>query len=140
LLPTVDVGSREALLDLVRAPFDWLKQTIIELPDDPADADLHRIRIRAKRVRYAAEAVAPMVGKKAVRFAAAAGALQDTLGNLQDAAVAYAWLTEAARHHPGVAFTAGQLAGFELLRAESARTSWQAEWQKLNRDKLRSWM
>ncbi len=140
LLPTVDAGPREALLDLVRAPFEWLKQTIMELPEQPADPDLHRIRIRAKRVRYAAEAVAPMVGKKAVRFAGAAAALQDTLGNLQDAAVAHSWLSRAAQHHPAVAFTAGQLAGLELTRADVARTNWQGEWQKLNRDKLRSWM
>ncbi len=140
LLPFVETGPREALLDLVRAPFEWLKQTIRELPEEPADPDLHRIRIRAKRVRYAAEAVAPMVGKKAVRFAGAAAALQDTLGNLQDAAVAHAWLSQAAQHHPAVAFTAGQLAGLELIRADVARTNWQGEWQKLNRDKLRSWM
>ena len=140
LLPIVDRVSRETLLDLVRNPFDWLSQTIMELPDEPADPDLHRIRIRAKRVRYAAEAVAPMVGKKAARFAVAAAALQDTLGNLQDAAVAHAWLTQAAQLHPAVAFTAGQLAGFELIRAESARTSWKAQWQELSRGKLRSWM
>ena len=140
LLPIVDRVSREALLDLVRTPFDWLNQTIMELPDEPADPDLHRIRIRAKRVRYAAEAVAPMVGKRAARFAVAAAALQDTLGNLQDAAVAHAWLTQVAQLHPAVAFTAGQLAGFELIRAESARTSWKAQWQELNRGKLRSWL
>ena len=129
-----------ALLELVRAPFGQLRQTVLELPGRPTDPDLHRIRIRAKRVRYAAEAVAPVSGKKAVRFAAAAAALQDTLGELQDAAVAYDWLAAASRHHPAVAFTAGQLAGFELARAESARAEWPSGWRRLSRDKLRSWM
>jgi CHAD domain-containing protein len=140
LWPSADRPSRDALLELARAPFERLRRTVRELPDKPADADLHRIRIRAKRVRYAAEAVAPVVGKKAVRFAAAAAGLQDTLGELQDSTVAHAWLLVTARHHPGVAFTAGQLAGFELGRAEVARTAWSAEWLRLSRDKLRSWM
>lgn len=140
LLPSAQRASREALLELVRAPFDWLMQTTLELPAEPADPDLHRIRIRAKRVRYAAEAVAPVIGRKAVRFAAAAAALQDTLGELQDAAVAHAWLSQLAQLHPAVAFTAGQLAGFELIRAESARAGWRTAWRKLKHPKLRSWM
>jgi CHAD domain-containing protein len=140
LLPRSERAPRDVLLELVRDPFEWLRQTVLELPDQPADADLHRIRIRAKRVRYAAEAVAPMVGKKALRFAAAAAALQDTLGELQDAAVAHAWLDQAAQDHPAVAFTAGQLAGLELVRADAARSGWGTPWQKLSRDKLRSWM
>ncbi|MGZ8754402.1 MAG: CYTH and CHAD domain-containing protein [Acidimicrobiia bacterium] len=140
LLPSAQQASRDDLLDLVRAPFEWLKQTTLELPAEPPDPDLHRIRIRAKRVRYAAEAVAPAVGKKAIRFAAAAAALQDTLGELQDSTVAYAWLSQAAQLHPAVSFTAGQLAGLEVVRAESARVGWRAAWQELDRSKLRSWM
>jgi CHAD domain-containing protein len=140
LLPPAARPSREALLDLASAPFERLMQTVLELPNEPADPDLHRIRIRAKRVRYAAEAVAPVVGKRAFRFAAAAARLQDTLGDLQDSAVAHAWLLAAAQHHPAVAFTAGQLAGFELGRAESARSRWAGAWQELARRKLRNWM
>lgn len=140
LLPASDHASRDALLELVRAPFDRLMQTAVELSTEPADADLHRIRIRAKRVRYAAEAVSPVIGKKAVRFASAAAALQDELGELQDAAVAHAWLYQAAQDHPAVAFAAGQLAGFELARADSARKGWGKPWRKLSRGKMRSWM
>lgn len=140
LLPASDRASRDALLELVRAPFDRLMQITLELSTEPADADLHRIRIRAKRVRYAAEAVTPVIGKKAVRFASAAAALQDELGELQDSAVAHAWLYQAAQNHPAVAFAAGQLAGFELVRADSARTGWGKPWRKLSREKLRSWM
>ncbi len=140
LSPSVDRASRDALLNLARGPFKNLSKTVRELPDEPADPYLHRIRIRAKRVRYAAEAVAPVVGEKAVRFAKAAARLQDALGELQDAVVAHAWLMEAAQDHPAVAFTAGQMAGFELARAEEARRSWQAEWEGLSRRKLRRWM
>ena len=140
LLPASELAAPEVLRELVRGPFEILTQTILDLPEAPADSDLHRIRIRAKRVRYAAEAIAPMVGRKAVRFASAAAALQDELGELQDAAVAHAWLYQAAQDHPAVAFAAGQLAGFELVRADSARTGWGKPWRKLSREKLRSWM
>lgn len=140
LLPPVDRPADDVLLDLARVPFERLMQTVQELPVEPADPDLHRIRIRAKRVRYAAEAVAPVVGKKAIRFAAAAAQLQDKLGDLQDSTVAHEWLSAAAQSHPAVAFAAGQLAGLELVRAERARTGWADPWQKLSRPKLRSWM
>ena len=140
LLPPADRPAEEVLLDLARVPFERLMQTVSELPDEPADEDLHRIRIRAKRVRYAAEAVAPVVGKKAIRFAAAAAGLQDKLGDLQDSIVAHEWLSAAARSHPAVSFVAGQLAGLELVRAKQARTGWTERWQRLSRPKLRSWM
>jgi CHAD domain-containing protein len=39
----------------------------------PTDADLHAIRIKAKRVRYAAEAVMPYAGAAAQRFSASTG-------------------------------------------------------------------
>ena len=50
------------------------------LGDDPPDEELHAVRIRAKRCRYAAEAVAPAVGKPAKRFAAAVAEVQEVLG------------------------------------------------------------
>src|SRR5439155_19834249 len=46
----------------------------------PTDDALHALRIRAKRARYAAEALEPFVGKRATRFARAAARLQDVLG------------------------------------------------------------
>jgi CHAD domain-containing protein len=140
LLSEADRPGSEALVNLARAPFDRLRLTVRELPDQPEDQYLHRIRIRAKRVRYAAEAVAPVLGKRAARFAAAAADLQDTLGELQDASVAHAWLSRVSAHHPALAFASGQLAGLELVRAEQSRRRWKKKWQVLSSKKLRSWM
>jgi CHAD domain-containing protein len=140
LLRRADQSGRAVLPDLARVPFERLKTTVRDLPAEPDDPDLHRIRIRAKRVRYAAEAVAPVVGKKATRFAAAAADLQDTLGELQDAAVAHAWLAGVADHQPALGFATGQLAGLELVRAEQSRRRWRKKWDNLFRPKLRSWM
>lgn len=62
--------------------------------EDPAVRDelLHEARKAAKRLRYAAEAVAPAVGKPADRLAAAAEDLQEVLGEHQDAVTAEALL------------------------------------------------
>ncbi len=55
-----------------------------------ADAAYHAVRIRAKRARYATEFVAGLYGKPARRFQSALVALQDVLGEHQDAVVAIA--------------------------------------------------
>ena len=59
------------------------------LPPAPAtDAALHEARKCAKRLRYAAEAAAPVGGKAAGRLADAAHGVQKTLGVHQDSVVA----------------------------------------------------
>ena len=58
----------------------------------PTDEQLHRVRIHAKRTRYAAEALLPVARKDARRFAAAAADLQGVLGEQHDAIVMRGWL------------------------------------------------
>ena len=50
--------------------WNQLAEAVEAAGDDPTDAQLHQIRIAAKRCRYAAEALAPVVGRPARRFAA----------------------------------------------------------------------
>ncbi|HEX2346133.1 MAG TPA: CHAD domain-containing protein, partial [Gaiellaceae bacterium] len=108
----------------------------------PTEEELHDIRIRTKRVRYAAEAVAPLVGRQARAFAAEAARLQEVLGDLNDAVVAERWLREWAhgsRSMQGV-FTAGELAGLERAAAERSRSRWRKAWKELSSPRLRTWM
>jgi CHAD domain-containing protein len=71
----------------------------------PEDHELHQARIRAKQLRYAAEAAAPVIGKPARRSAAAAEALQTVLGEHHDAVGAEAWFQDqAASGSPRQAF------------------------------------
>jgi CHAD domain-containing protein len=129
--------ARELLAPVLERPWKHLETAIDHLDSDPSDEALHAARIRAKRVRYAAEAVAPVFGKTARRFAETAADLQDVLGEHQDAVVAGAWLREArATEH---AFVAGELAGFETQAAGEARGEWPAAWKALSRKKLRFW-
>src|SRR5438270_5415569 len=58
---TADAQPRAELVLPGLARRDWkqLRKGVAALPDQPADPELHRIRILAKRVRYAAEASEP---------------------------------------------------------------------------------
>jgi len=103
------------------------------------DPVLHALRIRAKRVRYAAEALTPFVGDRASAFAKAAGRLQDVLGRHQDAVVAIDKLAGVAATDPTLAFAAGGIgAGRERVRAQT-RTAWPEAWRALAKKKRRFW-
>ncbi len=127
--------------DLVAKPWRKLRDDVHDLADDPPDEDLHAVRIRAKRARYAAEAVAPAVGKDAKRFAAAVEGVQEVLGDHQDAVVAGQWLRD---HVPtddgGAAFVAGQLVAVEAAAADESRARWTDAWYAARRKSLRRWM
>ncbi|PWU21564.1 MAG: CHAD domain containing protein [Candidatus Rokuibacteriota bacterium] len=142
LLLESDLPAATVLPGLVRGPWRSLARRVKSLDRTPTDAELHDVRIRTKRVRYAAEAVAPLVGKQARTFAAAAAALQDVLGDLNDAVVAERWLRNWAsrsRSLPGV-FAAGELAGLESAAADECRARWRTGWKELSSPRLRAWM
>lgn len=60
-------------------------------------ADYHRLRIDAKKLRYALEFLGPLYGKPAAQFTTRLVALQDLLGTHQDAEVAIETLDTMAR-------------------------------------------
>jgi CHAD domain-containing protein len=133
--------AADVLPPLVRKPWKKLSDTVAELPDDPSDEDLHDVRIKAKRCRYAAEAVAPAVGKQARSFAKAIADLQDVLGEHQDAVVAEQWLREvASTANERDVFAAGQLASLERIDIDRTRARWGDAWKAASKKKLRQWL
>ena len=137
---TPEAQQRAAVVIPALARRDWkqLRKGIAGLPDQPDDPELHRIRILAKRVRYAAEAAEPIAGKVATRSADAAAALQDVLGDHQDSVTAQQWLREAGKGPR--AFVAGELTALERETAAHDRVAWHNVWKKLDRKRLRRWM
>lgn len=131
--------GRQVLGASMTLPWKHLRNAVAAAEQDPSDGALHQARIRTKRVRYAAEAVAPVFGKQAPRFAAGAADLQDVLGQHQDAVVADAFLREAAVGSVAKAFVAGELAAYEAQARASARKKWTASWEALDRKRLRFW-
>ncbi|HZD37640.1 MAG TPA: CYTH and CHAD domain-containing protein [Actinomycetes bacterium] len=141
--PMVLGGGRsaaEALAPRVARTWQRLRDEVAQAGPEPPDEQLHRIRIRAKRCRYAAEAVTPVVGKPAARFAAAVEAIQEILGDHHDAVVAQEWLRKAAAEAPSdAAMAAGLLIAMERDAATRSRAAWQTAWANLDRKKLRTW-
>jgi CHAD domain-containing protein len=138
-LPDAEEPASKVLPPLAAGPWRRLRSAVKQLPETPTDPELHRIRILAKRARYAAEAVAPVVGKAADGFARAAAKLQTILGEHQDSVTAQAWL-RAARISGRRAFVAGELIAMEHIGAEDARAKWPKVWDALDRKSLRDWM
>lgn len=138
-MPEAGEPASKLAVKLARPPWERLRKAIRRLPRNPSDPQLHRIRILAKRSRYAAQAVAPAVGEVARDFALAAADLQDVLGEHQDAVTTEAWLV-SQEPTPATAFAAGRLAGFERAAAVAARGRWREVWKALNQPDLRSWL
>jgi CHAD domain-containing protein len=105
-------------------------------PDGPA-AEWHRVRILAKRARYAAEAAAEALGAAAAEGQAEAlEKVTDLLGDLHDAAVARRTLRTLAAH-PGAdgptGYALGLLDAVEAERAQQDRAAFAELWPEVKR-------
>jgi CHAD domain-containing protein len=126
---------------LVARPLKKLRTAVKELPDGAAPEKLHRIRILAKRARYATEAAEPVAGAEAEALAEALAAVQDVLGAYQDAIVAEAWLRSAADGTDAAGSLAvGELIALQLTEAEGCRKRWPKAWKTAADEKLRKWL
>jgi CHAD domain-containing protein len=97
-------------------------------------ADLHAIRLRAKRLRYAAEIFAPLYpGKPTTRFIRRLSSLQDRLGTVNDGAVAETVLSELGGTSGRQAFAGGLVLGFVGAHGAQARDRIARAWQKFHR-------
>jgi CHAD domain-containing protein len=98
---------------------------------EPSDEELHKVRIRVKRARYAAEACG--VSK---RYVKRAKALQDILGEHQDAVVAEARIRDLVGRLHGTgrtALAAGRLIERQRSRRLEERQAWKKAWKRLER-------
>jgi CHAD domain-containing protein len=121
----------EQLESAAARDYKRLAKAVAALPDEPSDAELHRVRIRVKRARYAAEAIG--AGQ---RFVKRAKALQDVLGDHQDAAVAEERIRDLVAQLRGTgrtALAAGQLIERQRRRHAEARKAWPKAWKRLAR-------
>ena len=138
-----DDRSSAALPALVHDRWRALDRRVRKAGRHPTDRQLHRIRIGAKRLRYAAESAVPVVGKPALRTAAAAEQVQTTLGDLHDAVQAEAWLRrepDKPRVPAVAAFVAGMLCRDQQFEQQRLRRQWESDWKQVRRKKNRSWL
>jgi CHAD domain-containing protein len=133
-LPTPSATRAQPdLLDLPRTELRKLRRDARRAGDDPPDEVLHALRIRAKRVRYTGELVEPALtgaaGRRVGKLVTAAAALQEVLGDHQDACVAERRVRElldgmGAVVDARVVFVAGRLVERERARADAKRGEW----------------
>ena len=131
-------GDAAVLLPpLAAGPWRKLRRLVRELGPDPEDAELHQVRIRAKRARYAAEAVTPVARHAVAGFADAVAGVQEVLGEHADAVVAEAWLRRAGDTTDPMVL--GELVGLQRAAAAAARAAWPRAWKAAQRAHPRSW-
>ncbi len=149
-LPLLDAAwapCREALPPLVDGVWKRLKRAGRALTPESPDDDFHEVRKRAKRARYAADAVRdaldPDTSSAAKRFSRHAQAVQDVLGAHQDAVVAAAEIRQIAAAHSDLGpfnFAAGQLLEREQRTAAESREAVFKIWNALDRKKNVRWV
>ena len=115
------------VVSLARRELKRLQQAYAALGPDPPDDELHRVRIKAKRTRYAAE----LAGKPLAKLADAAKRLQDTIGLHQDAVVAEERVRDVAEGTSLLA--AGRIIERERERRREARAEVPKVWKRLDR-------
>jgi CHAD domain-containing protein len=125
-------ASTVPLPEIAARAFSELRKAASALPKRPSDDQLHRIRIKTKRARYAAELGKPALGKSGARFVKRARAVQDLIGEHQDAVVAEERIRELAlRGGSRTALAAGRLIEQQRLRKQDARQAFPQTWRKL---------
>jgi CHAD domain-containing protein len=146
LTPSSHETCNTALPSLAAAAWRKLAPRARALRPDSTDQQLHNVRIRVKRARYAVEAVAGALGSStetASKFARRAADVQDVLGAHQDAVVARDLILEIAKMHPHSGpfnLGAGQLLERQRRVGMESRAMLAKAWARLDKRKLRAWM
>ncbi|MFC0432025.1 CYTH and CHAD domain-containing protein [Kutzneria buriramensis] len=133
-------SARKHAPELVGHAWRRLAHAVRAAGDEPTDAELHAIRILAKRCRYAADAVAPVIGEPAHRFAGAIADIQTVLGDHQDTVVAEGWLRATADVTPEGRVAAGELIAIERAERARLRVLWPRTWHRAAARELRGWI
>jgi CHAD domain-containing protein len=129
----------EDFVAAARRQYRRLRESVRAAEAMPNAENLHRVRVRTKRLRYSLETLEPVLHSSARAHAKALAALQDHLGEMQDADVIERWL-RAARHAGGNdEFVLGELIGFELGRKAWVGATWQGRWKQASGRPSRRW-
>lgn len=142
----VGATARDALPAIVGANWRKLRRQVRKAGRHPSPERLHRIRIKAKELRYSSEFAAPVVKRSARRLAKSAQKLQDQLGEHHDAVAAGDWLRALAYEENGtrltgaVAFQAGGLAADARRRQADIEAVWERTWHSLRKPKRIRWL
>jgi CHAD domain-containing protein len=128
-------------LALLRRPLRKLRREAAAIGTYPTDEQLHILRIRGKRLRYAAELAFGSCGRRQRKplrqLIGAAKDLQEVLGDHHDTVTAERWLRESCVARPpslsGPALlVVGRLVERELTQRAGYERGWRSVWQELD--------
>jgi CHAD domain-containing protein len=136
------LNRRTLVHDVIQKPWRRLQRAVRACGEKPTPEQLHAVRIKVKRCRYATEAVVPLVHdaqkEAAQRFLRRLTRLGETLGTFTDAVNESARLRELAAAKQD-RFAAGEVAGLEARIAETAGNSWRKAWKRASKREIRFW-
>jgi CHAD domain-containing protein len=138
--------ARDALPVIVGANWRKLRRQVRKARRHPSPERLHKVRIKAKELRYSSDFATTFVGRPARRLAKAARRLQDELGEHHDAVAAGDFLRALAyedrgtRLSGGVAFQAGGLAADIRRRQAHVEAAWERSWRQLRKPRRIHWL
>jgi CHAD domain-containing protein len=127
------VDSTETLKSIAGAQLEKLRKTMRQTNASAPDELLHKARIRAKRLRYVAEAL----GER--RVVGRAKEFQDVVGEHQDAVVAEQRLRDLADRVPASALALGELIERQRERRERTRGGLPKSWKRLKKAAAGAW-
>ena len=133
-------ASDVSLPDVAATEWKRLRKAVQKLPGRPSADDLHAVRIKVKRARYAAELARAAAGVRGKRFINQAKKLQDILGDLQDAVVIEQYLHDAIDHTKPAQALGKDLVKRQRKRRKKARAAFFEEWPKLKRRGREAWI
>ena len=147
LTPTAEKSCEDQLPKLVARPWQKLKKAVKKLRRASSDEAFHNVRIRAKRTRYAAEAVAGALpaaeSAAASRLGKRCADVQDVLGDVQDAVVAAEVIEGVGRQHRqsgAFNFSLGRIAEREYALAEKKKAEFPGVWASVAKNKNLKWL
>ena len=124
LAPGADDDGRATAAVVLRATHRKFRRAARRTTIGAPPEAWHKLRIRGKRLRYAIEFLAPVLGRPAERALTTLKRVQDLLGELQDAAVASTNLGEIVERGAlpsQTAFAVGEWAGARSASAQTLR-------------------
>jgi CHAD domain-containing protein len=140
-------ACRLVLPPAAKAAWRRLKRAARHLRPDDADQEFHEARKRAKSARYAAELIAPLLGRRATRgadeFIRLTAKAQDALGEHQDALITMGALEGKLGSDRGDSPLVKRVTALltdQRERARTARARFFKLWAELDRKKHRKWM
>ena len=129
----------EVLPRLVAREWSALRKSVSGLQEDTPSTVWHRARIKAKRARYAVEAVSLIFGPEATAFGRALADVTEVLGDHQDTYVAQHLLLDLVDKSDGsTAFRLGRLYAYEVDREMAYRDDFLKLWPTVRKAAKRS--